>query len=252
MFSEGFQLTSRIFDRLLLSLLLTVVFNFYSFASQSTCIDFYLGLPHPSPAEAKQMWQSKYLESVSIRYQKGWSEWGYRYGENLWKMKMQGSMLPLLLEKFGFEIAEHRLSAPTAEVFIRNYENYLNEMGIPEGERIRPALGLVGNPRGPFANEIKLLTPGIDKWPENPYHWQMNYDLRLDPRILPKFISEGRFPLFSNGIHDVLHLVLFALHPEYAAQLRNQKSRSGSKANWKRHKYSEHSLFRDPGLGRSE
>lgn len=61
---------------------------------------------------------------------------------------------------------------------------------------------------------------GVDPWPTNYMEWVFQNGVRFKSRDMAQAISKGHFPLFLDGLHDVFHLLSFALYPKYVSYLK--------------------------------
>ena len=172
-------------------------------------------------ADEAKIFEVYFRDRVSPRYQRKWTD-----ALNRWHREFIAEVVKLngrelyALRKFGFEfVGQNEIVAPPFDVFAKNYSAYLDEMGIPESKRIRPALSLESRD----TKEVVLVRPGIDSWPSGTA-WGAR-PLRLKARQMAQNVSEGRFPVFEGGSHDIVHFLLFALHPDYAEQIRTGNSK---------------------------
>ncbi|MBL7542208.1 MAG: hypothetical protein JNL11_00245 [Bdellovibrionaceae bacterium] len=121
-----------------------------------------------------------------------------------------------IFKKLGFDFKENsNLVAPRFDLFVEKYNNLLDELAIPESKRIRPAIVLEN-----YKNDIVLVRPSIDPWPSGT-RWHLANEVRLRSRLMSSNVAEGRYPIFFEGIHDVIHMVLFAIYPDYAESIRS-------------------------------
>ncbi|MBK9321823.1 MAG: hypothetical protein IPM97_02505 [Bdellovibrionaceae bacterium] len=132
-------------------------------------------------------------------------------------IKSQGVELAVM-KKLGFSFSEYSIvAAPSLSTFIKKYEELLNDLKLPESKRLRPAVMLRNKNTGDFL----AVRIGIDPWPEDLAGWIFPRDVRLKARAMAENVSAGRFPIFAEGLHDVFHLLLFSMHPEYVSLLRS-------------------------------
>jgi hypothetical protein len=131
-----------------------------------------------------------------------------------------------MLEKFGFRFTQEKIEVPSFVEFSENYESYLDAAKIPEDERIRPAITFFNN-KDYSARTLKTLHDR--SWNEKFEDWTPPQNVRLSGRQMAEALESGRYPIFLEGIHDLYHLVLFAMYPEYAKALREgfRKLRQG-------------------------
>ena len=206
------------------AILLTVVAQLVSGAAygQGNLCEQVLAEVAPRVAEAKvptaaETFEKFFTEVTSPKYQKGWIGQSHNYRDFFSEVVKANGLELVIMKKLGFEINQYGyVTVPSLKEFIQNYELLLNELNIPEAQRIRPAIALMHKLTG----EVRMVRIGMDPWPSETTNWSIPTDVRLRARLMAQNISEGRFPVFSNGLHDVFHLFLFAMHPEYVTRIK--------------------------------
>ncbi len=130
--------------------------------------------------------------------------------------------------KLGVTIKNGQMTGPTFQEFLINYSKLLDKLGVPENERIYPALVLIKDSVDGSSNpEIRFVTPGKDPWPTEPGFRLYGND---DPFNLPlaatmKAHRAGRFPIIA--VHDFGHFVGFIKNPEYMRAIRKAFTQLG-------------------------
>lgn len=156
-------------------------------------------------------------DRISPTYQKNWQRFSHFFREDFWRLKNEGAPEIELLEKLGFTVDKDALGVPDFVTMSQNYKKILDELGIPEDQRLLPALTFE-NLR---TKDVMFVVPGRDGWPPGNQGWVIRAEeFRPKGRALLDAIRSGRFPVFSEGVHDVFHFITFALHPSYARALR--------------------------------
>lgn len=211
-----------------MAILLTVVIQLSSieaFASTSACHEIFLAnkpqsatLVSEQAKLAAQHYESVFIDQVSPGYESAWNKNLHYYRDFFSGIVKSQSVELTIMKKLGFIFSEHSVvSFPSLSTFIRKYEELLNDLKIPESKRLRPAVVL----RNKNTGELLAVRIGIDPWPTDLTGWSFPRDVRLKARAMAENISAGRFPVFSEGLHDVFHLLLFSIHPEYVSLLRS-------------------------------
>lgn len=188
--------------------------------TDDNCLEIVSNIINPAvtaKSENDLEWEKYYKLTASPEYQKAWKGMTSYYHADFKKFKKEGSKELKVLERLGFEVTDEELKVPDLETFINKYKSYLDSKNIPEAQRIMPALGF----KQVDSKEVKLVVPLKDSWPEKDAGWEAALNIRLKGRDISENVAEGRFPVFSAGLHDVFHFVLFAMHPEYAQLLRD-------------------------------
>lgn len=166
---------------------------------------------------AKEYLESHFEKQVSNVYEKNWNRFIFFYTSFFREIYAANGVELYSMKKLGFIFSEDAsVRAPSLKAFITKYEALLNEFKIPEKKRIRPAIVL----QNYLSKEYLTVRIGIDPWPTDFQKWTFMNGVRFKSRDMAKAISAGRFPLFLDGLHDVFHLLSFALHPEYVSYLK--------------------------------
>lgn len=127
-----------------------------------------------------------------------------------------------LMRRLGFHFSSGKNLAPTFTEFLKNYIALLDKAGVPENDRLLPAITIAKqNLRGLYESEF-LFTPGIDPWPSMPgFHFMNQFD--VSSITVVKAQARGRYP-FIFELHDVFHFMTFASGVGYAKFLKKSIS----------------------------
>jgi hypothetical protein len=132
-----------------------------------------------------------------------------------------------LLMKLGFKKENGTWVPPTFSEFYRKYVSLLDQMQIPENERIRPAMAIATWGGRSYQGHI-LFDPHQDPWPDvkKQFSFVSNSigDFNLPGDVVIAAMSRGRYPLLP-AMHDVFHYLTFIEYPEYAKALRAAASK---------------------------
>lgn len=205
-------------------LLTTALFLTFAFsrahADSKRCLDVFAGARVVSEVEAyyEQMWEPLINEI--------WKDETLAFAAddagNIKNDSHDGDRKRAAYERLGFTFAGRDSKFPTFKQFIANFTKAMDELGVPENERLYPALVLVRKGmRREDPTEIRLVTPGKDPWPNEP-GFRINHP-RLDVFNLSvadtmKAHRAGRFPLMA--LHDVNHFVAYVRSPAYMRAIR--------------------------------
>jgi hypothetical protein len=168
-------------------------------------------------AEHKILWDNYYQKKASPQYRDVWNSFSGYYKNNFWELKQKGSLEIEIFEQLGFEVTSEKIVNPDLETFIKKYSNYLDMKKIPENQRILPAISV----RRKSDNKILLHNPLVP-WSKNLDEWKPALGIKLNGRDIAENLAEGRFPLFTEGYHDVFHFIIFAMIPEHAKIIREK------------------------------
>lgn len=155
-------------------------------------------------------------------------KYGWRIGEDslaLYKSIVSESDARTLAE-LGFSISGDQFLTPSLSEMVRNYQKALDKRKIPANERILPAV-VFSNDRRSYQEHYHIdgfFTPGVDKPLD--ISTDLNFqNIQASPESMLGLVSQGRYPIFSTGLHDVWHFVTFLKSPLYAKLLRAAYSR---------------------------
>lgn len=120
-----------------------------------------------------------------------------------------------ILATLGIEKSSQGLKIPTHREFIRNYIDALDHLGVPQEERILPAVVLVRT-LDSRKKDFLLITPGIDAWPTDPAFriYSADEGFNIPAEAVSQALRRGRYPLLE-GMHDICHFASFLSSPEY-------------------------------------
>ncbi len=176
-----------------------------------------------SPVESNQrLWDEHFAKNGSAQYRAEWLRLIDQYSI------AEDAKVYSKLKRLGFYVRRHGYAAPAFKELVESYLRHLDELKIAESDRILPAAVIKNKSTG----ELKLVTPSVDKWPEqDPSHWEVLMNERLSSRLIIESAARGRWPVFSSGLHDIFHLIVFSEHPSYARGLRAQSKHLDQKFN---------------------
>lgn len=124
-----------------------------------------------------------------------------------------------ILRALGFQINGKVVKAPRYIDFINNYLNLLSKLEVPQNESILPAIVLWKVDGGRI--EYRLITPGVDPWPNEPgFQMSQSPIFNLPYDVILEAHKNGKFPLMNNAVHDIFHFVAFLRNPEFMRTLR--------------------------------
>lgn len=169
--------------------------------------------------ENQKKWDQYIEDTVSPYYRKRWEAY-LNSSLKFWILAAKKENLTeiRLLEKFGFTITKEKIEVPSFVEFAKNYENYLDAEKIPEDERIRPAITFMKR----ADHSTRLLKTIEDRSQNEKFEeWISPTDVRLTGRQMANALESGKYPVFVEGTHDLYHLTIFAMYPDYAKALRD-------------------------------
>lgn len=149
-------------------------------------------------------------QPITTEYQKEWGHSAKKYYTSYFSQRNAAhDPLMAVFERFGFHSVDGQLQAPSLEEFVTNYTKLLDEKKVPEADRLYPGVAIKR-----ASGKIEILIPSRDTI-------QISDGDTFDPNPRLKTasfygaVSNGMYPLFADGFHDLFHFASFALNPSY-------------------------------------